>query len=333
MKFKNFHWTVEKIFGMKEKINPRPQYQRGPVWKRPKQQLLIDTIINDFDIPKIYLRHCRPGSAYRYEVADGQQRLKAIWGFLEGGYATGQLYGDGGDLDFKLFSELPQKTQKRINNYKISVAIAYKASNDQVRELFARLQKGDKLTPAELRNSVPSKIGDIIRAMAQTHSYFKNSPFSSARYKTDDLLSHAFAVEIYQGSKDIKAPNLADMYSEFQKRSVKQRVIGEVNKNLKTMNKMQLNYPKCISTKWGFVDIYSVLSINNLLVRPKKLAYRYVKWEQKRKQSLKSPEKLLDTSLKIDKGLYKYIMAFQKEGATVSNLKIRRDELAKWLLH
>jgi len=316
---------------MKNEIDPRPQYQRGAVWKRPKKQLLIDTIINNFDIPKIYLRHCKPGSAFKYEVADGQQRLNAIWEFIDDAYKTGKLYGDGGELDHRMFSTLPTAVVERIGNYKLSVTIAYKATNDQIRELFARLQKGDRLTPAELRNSIPSRIGDIIRAMAQTHSFFLNGPFSSFRYKADDMLSHAFAVEIYQGNEDMKAPNLENMYMEFQKKTVTQRIVRAVNRNLKIMNKMQINYPKCIKTKWGFVDIYSVLSIKKLSKSPEKLAKKYILWEDKRKKNLATPENLLETKSKTNRGLYNYIMAFQKEGATVVNLKIRRDELATWL--
>jgi hypothetical protein len=32
-----------------KKINPKPAYQRGPVWPRKQKQLLKDTILRDLD--------------------------------------------------------------------------------------------------------------------------------------------------------------------------------------------------------------------------------------------------------------------------------------------
>ena len=82
MYFKHFSWELNKLFNYKDQIDPKPQYQRGPVWKLPKKQLLIDSIINRYDIPKIYLRYVGDKSPYKYEVADGQQRLRSIWEFF-----------------------------------------------------------------------------------------------------------------------------------------------------------------------------------------------------------------------------------------------------------
>src|SRR4051812_31478322 len=72
----------------REKVFMEPDYQRqSNVWSEEKKQLLIDSIINWFDIPKLYF-HEFPESKLiekkkrKYAVVDGKQRLLAIWGFI-----------------------------------------------------------------------------------------------------------------------------------------------------------------------------------------------------------------------------------------------------------
>jgi hypothetical protein len=78
-------WPIASVFGIRERVDTRPDYQRPAVWTRSQKQLLIDTILRSYDIPKLYWR--KVGShPDRYEVVDGQQRLRAIWE-----YCTGEL--------------------------------------------------------------------------------------------------------------------------------------------------------------------------------------------------------------------------------------------------
>ena len=71
------NWSIHSILMREGRINPRPQYQRAPVWNDAKKQLLIDSILRGYDLPKFYLRSTDP--PYEHEVVDGQQRLHAIW--------------------------------------------------------------------------------------------------------------------------------------------------------------------------------------------------------------------------------------------------------------
>ena len=79
-------WNVFTIQHRRSKIDPKPPYQRGPTWQEPKRQLLIDTILRNYDMPKLYLRRLARGTDFEHEVADGQQRLRAIWDFMDGGF-------------------------------------------------------------------------------------------------------------------------------------------------------------------------------------------------------------------------------------------------------
>lgn len=47
--------SILRINSEKDFINTHPDYQRkGEVWTLQKKQLLIDSILNDYDIPKLY---------------------------------------------------------------------------------------------------------------------------------------------------------------------------------------------------------------------------------------------------------------------------------------
>ena len=62
--------TVMMMFLEKDKIFLDPPYQRsGDIWNLYKKQLLIDSLINGFDIPKLYL--------HEYEKAQRQKAAPA----------------------------------------------------------------------------------------------------------------------------------------------------------------------------------------------------------------------------------------------------------------
>jgi hypothetical protein len=72
-------WSKEKAL----EINH--DFQRGNVWKPAARTMLIDTILRQLPIPKVYFRtkiNTRTQRAIR-EIVDGQQRIRAIIDFAE----------------------------------------------------------------------------------------------------------------------------------------------------------------------------------------------------------------------------------------------------------
>jgi hypothetical protein len=321
--FRYFHWTTEKLNDLCTSIDPKPQYQRGDAWDDKKRSLLIDSILSNFDIPKIYLRHAKNISPFDYEVADGQQRLKAIWRFLAD-ELTLQGMPWQTHLNGRVFSELNDSEKKQILQYELVTTVVYSATNDEIRELFRRLQLGTRLNPAEIRNSIASAVGNEIRAMAITHPFLKNSPFSSTRYKYDDLVAHAFAIVIYKRDRNLKASDLKDMYIEYGKK-IDGSISKKVNEVLHFLDSVQHSQPRCIKTKWGFVDLVGVMAKRNLTkLSAPAVADAYVNWEEERAEKMSD----LPTLAKARTGsrarkLYDYITAFQREGAIKKNLETR----------
>ena len=62
-------------------LRPKPEYQRGTVWKLPQKQGLIDSLLRGYQIPLFYVHLEERSNNYTGEVektawiVDGQQRL------------------------------------------------------------------------------------------------------------------------------------------------------------------------------------------------------------------------------------------------------------------
>lgn len=60
-------WLLSTTYKLKDRIDTNPDYQRPSVQTVPQKQLLMDTILRGFDIPKLYLRQVATGPD-KYEV-------------------------------------------------------------------------------------------------------------------------------------------------------------------------------------------------------------------------------------------------------------------------
>lgn len=84
MKNPSIPLPISTIYSKRERIDPTPDYQRPPAWTKKQKQLLIDSILREYDIPKMYWRKMKREDGIEYEVIDGQQRLRTIWSFESG---------------------------------------------------------------------------------------------------------------------------------------------------------------------------------------------------------------------------------------------------------
>ncbi|WP_226551181.1 DUF262 domain-containing protein [Celeribacter naphthalenivorans] len=76
------------------------EYQRGAVWSADQKKKLIDSMLRGYPIPILYLHKIsrKVGLLSRddLEIIDGQQRLNAIYEFVEGAF---ELYNPKTDLE------------------------------------------------------------------------------------------------------------------------------------------------------------------------------------------------------------------------------------------
>lgn len=141
------NWNQEKVL----KLNP--DFQRRDVWTPQAKVFLIDTILREMPIPKIFIRttiDSRTKKSMR-EVVDGQQRLRAILDFSNDKFP---LTSRAGEYGGKRYSELPEEAKDIFLTYPLAVDQLVNASDTDVLEVFARLNSYNvSLNPAEKRHA------------------------------------------------------------------------------------------------------------------------------------------------------------------------------------
>lgn len=121
----------------KGELNPKPVYQRKLVWKKQHKYKFIGTILMNFPFPEVYLA---PGELdtetliLKDQIVDGQQRLTTIVNYIEGKDVFSL-----GNMPIKKFSELEKTEKEDFLNYEISVRYLKNANEEQIREIFQRI--------------------------------------------------------------------------------------------------------------------------------------------------------------------------------------------------
>src|ERR1700738_3451790 len=65
------------------RIDLDADYQREKIWSRDDQEKLIDSIVQNIDIPKIYLARVEDNENFDYECIDGKQRMATLLAFCK----------------------------------------------------------------------------------------------------------------------------------------------------------------------------------------------------------------------------------------------------------
>lgn len=208
-------WPLYSVRMREPKIDPRPSYQRGPVWSKSKKQLLMDSILRQYDIPKIYLRAV-DSPPYKYEVIDGQQRLRAIWEFCQDKFPLPEDCDPvrGHEVANKPFSGLPNDLVDEFQSYELSFVILEDANEEEVEEMFTRLNNGETLTAAEKRNAMHGNMRDFVRELT-LHPLFGKVYFRDTRYAFDQVCAQMTCLELVGGPTDTKAKDLKKMYEDY----------------------------------------------------------------------------------------------------------------------
>ena len=212
MQIQKKEWPLLSLCGIQNRIDTRPDYQRPAVWSLSQKQLLVDTILRGYDVPKLYWRQTQRGPD-KYEVVDGQQRIRAIWEFHSGKYGLPKKADpiDGIDVQNLHYEDLPDDLRLRFDTYNVNVVILSETDEEEVREMFLRLQNGTSLKAQEKRNAMSGKMRDFIKVLA-SHPIFENCGFSDARYTFDQIAAQMTLTELVGGPTNVKNTDLNKMY-------------------------------------------------------------------------------------------------------------------------
>ncbi len=118
----------------------QPDYQRREVWGPAAKIMLIDSILSEIPMPKIFVSsHIKNDKTVR-AVIDGQQRITAILAFLANEFALASPYT--GPFVGKYFDQLPEEVRHDvILAYEMDFNEAKGLSDVELREVYSRVNK------------------------------------------------------------------------------------------------------------------------------------------------------------------------------------------------
>lgn len=193
-----------------------PAYQRRFRWDDRRQSRFIESLLIGLPIPFLFFADIQDG---RLEVVDGMQRLSTCKAFLNDELVLVGLERLS-ELDGFSYSNLPKAQQRRLRNRTIrSVVLSQKASEDDRRDLFDRINTGSLIAePVETRRgSVMGPVTDLLDKLATDERFLRLCPMSEAarrKREGEELITRFFAFgdAVPNGLADYR-----DRISEFLK--------------------------------------------------------------------------------------------------------------------
>lgn len=283
--------TLSYLHSIRATIDVDPIYQRqGEVWSLAKQQLLIDSLLNGFDVPKIYLHklpksgHDASGKRVQYALVDGKQRLEAVFRFIDGAFSLDAQFkfldnpnGVAGGMTYNDLREHHPDVIGRFNSTQLDVVVIETEDTELIEEMFSRLNEAVPLNAAEKRNALGGPCREAVHTLIASRFFATKLPFGNARLRHLDLAAKFLLWEDdFQGnpprfgSSDTKTPKDTKKFrlDTFFKESKEAGPNGElrigsdrveVERRLATLAAVFTDQDKLLASV-GMVSVYYLLS-------------------------------------------------------------------------
>lgn len=196
--------TIKKVVKEKKKYRFDAAVQRNTVWKPEQKSLFIHSLIEGYPIPPAYA-HDSPDK--EYWMLDGKQRFTTVIDFIEGNFEIEndtQLVFGKVDISNKYFDELPKSFQEQIYDSKLKIIFIKGITEDQIYELFRRLNNGSPLKPIEMTRALLGATMETFRKISNMRLFtdlISLSPNAKNRFVDEELVMQTVAVMLdYQTS-------------------------------------------------------------------------------------------------------------------------------------
>lgn len=199
----NVHHTAQTISWFKDRRNEKalvfkPPFQRNPVWLPKHKAYLIDTVLHQLPIPEVYIqRETDEDGQTIYSIIDGQQRIRSLLEFADGEVELMEEYSP--NREGQNWDDLSKDEKKRFWNYSIVVREVLDATDNDLRDLFQRLNQSTVVLNAqEIRNAKWK--GDFIGTMTEIadNDYWADSGIVKVR-EIRRMLDIEFISELFIG--------------------------------------------------------------------------------------------------------------------------------------
>lgn len=199
------------------------------MWGLEKQRSLLDSILRGWKLPKFYFQRTGDGPD-TFDVVDGQQRLTAIWGFLDGdielSVESAAEFGGG------TYQSLSDVLSDAFDDYEIEYDLIVDATDAEVKEFFQRLQAGLPLTSSEKLNSMHSKLRDFCARLAKHDFFIESTTVANRRHGYFDICSKVLTLEIDGVDSGLRYDDVSEVFKANSTFSASSAVAKRVKASL-----------------------------------------------------------------------------------------------------
>jgi hypothetical protein len=244
---KPLQWWISQ----RTKIDMNPPFQRaGRIWSRGDKAFLIDSILNEYDIPKLYMADFTFGNDILnkkdlpYAIIDGKQRLEAIFEFYSGEVVLDDNFVFQQNPTMKLgglgYSDLTKnypEVADIFKNHPLSVVHVITDEQEKIDELFVRLNRSKPLTGAEIRNAMSGPLAEIVRLLAG-HELFKlRVKFTTRRAQDKNAATKLLLFEYNSKLVETKRKNL-DRFAQKAEKEPREKIELASRRVIDTLDRM-----------------------------------------------------------------------------------------------
>jgi len=250
-------------------------YQREKIWSRDNQLDLIDSIVKNIDIPKIYLARIQGNENFDFECIDGKQRMATLLSFFkpepDENPLTVRIAGENYTYK-RLLKELPPLA-KKIEDFELTFVIYQNHGDEEfLREIFRRLQLGVRLNTGELLKTYTGTLRDFIyKEMGRDAPFLRRTNLSEKRFSRQFTLAQICinSFSLYKTGEFVRAryDDLTDFFKENYDLNQKDENLQRVRKVLELMDKHFGDKAGSISSRAVAVSAY--LFVEDLYLQKK----------------------------------------------------------------
>jgi hypothetical protein len=240
-------------------LHMKPPFQRNPVWTHPQKSFLIDSLLNGYPIPELYMQEAVDEEGNEeHIVIDGQQRIRACLEFIEGNFFIREQ--DSPSWGGMYFEELSAGDKKKIFGYTFIVRTLPVMSDEDIRGIFLRLNKNVvALNAQELRQA--TYWGPFIETMQEISNwaYWSTTGIftpQNVRRMLDVEFISELSVAVLHGHQN-KKQTLDKYYQEYEEEFESRDELLTIFQ--KVITEMENLFPDIKNTRWKKkTDFYSL---------------------------------------------------------------------------
>lgn len=327
-------WNAER-----DNIDLSPAYQRkGGIWSEMQRAYLIDSILNGYDIPKLYMADFTyfPSSLNEksrpYAVIDGRQRFETIFAFFDGTLALNDdcqiLEEENASVGGMRLDDIRKQYPKlagKFENFNITVMTVITDEQARINDLFVRLNSSRPLTGAEIRNAMKGKVPPLIRQVVD-HVFFAQK----ARINNDRKQDHNVAAKLllleYRGTfVDTKRTSLDRFVDEGIRSEFGFEIAAAaVNATLDIMAQSFLDDDPCLSSRAMIPLLYWMARNNPQIVQGWRLPL--LEFDDRRRAARR-----ISGSQQIDQSILNFIVA-NRSPDDAKSYQVRYKILKDWFI-